>query len=285
MSTLHGEGVGTWQCHVAAKRIVLLTLAVLLLAACNTGSAPTPTPVSVNALVEEASQVLSQAKSFRVIIERAGAPVYIDTADTTGIIEFMRAEAEYASPDRIHADVKIKIGGLVAQGNFIAIGADQYLSNPTLTGGRWLLYTFIPGLDPAAILAENGGLQTALRSVRELQLVGVEDVDRVRAYHIRGVGDGRDVSALTLGLIGGYNVNVDAWISVDGLRVIRVEVEEPNRPLPEGRTEPPSWVIELYDYNAPVEVETPTDFAIPEPTATPTPPVAPPQPAPGGSSS
>ena len=185
---------------------------------------------------------------FRVIIERTGAPVYVDTADTTGAIEFMRAEAEYAAPDRIMADVKIKIGGLVVSGDFIAIGTAQYLANPTLTGGNWWKYDFVPGLDPAGILAENGGLQAALRSVRDLQLVGVENRDGVASVHVRGVGDGA---------VGGGQPRAGA---------------EPNRPLPEGRSDPPFWTIELFDYNAPVEIEPPTEFAVPAETLTATPP-------------
>lgn len=250
-----------------------LVAAALFLAGCNPGSPnATPTPVDVRAIMDEAAAVVSDAHSFRVIIERTGAPVYVDTADTTGAIEFMRAEAEYAAPDRIMADVKIKIGGLVVSGDFIAIGTAQYLANPTLTGGNWWKYDFVPGLDPAGILAENGGLQAALRSVRDLQLVGVENRDGVESVHVRGVGDGAEVANLTLGLIGGGDVEVDAWIGAQDRRVIRVEVLEPNRPLPEGRSDPPFWTIELFDYNAPVEIEPPTEFAVPAETLTATPP-------------
>lgn len=250
----------------------LLLLVASLLAGCNPGPDPAPTPADVNAIVEAASEAVSQAESFRVIIERQGAPVYIDTSDTSGVIEFMRAEADYAAPNRIRAEVKIKISGLVAGGTFIAIGADQYLANATLTGGRWWQYDFVPGLDPAAILAEDGGLRAALRTMHDLELVGVEDVDGAQSYHVRGTGNGRDVGSLTLGLIGGEDVAVDAWIRADDMRVVRVAVVEPNRPLPDGVDEPPSWTIELYDYGAAVEIEAPADYVVSEATPAPTAP-------------
>ncbi|MBN1284137.1 MAG: LppX_LprAFG lipoprotein [Anaerolineae bacterium] len=247
--------------------MIIITLVALLLTACN--PTPTPGPTALpdpRALVTEAMRATRATDGFRLIIERGGAPVYIDQLNT---IEFLRAQGQFVLPDQIQTTVKIKLAGVVGQAELVAAGLDQYLSHTTLTGGVWFKFIFLPGFDPGTMLAEGGGLERALTTVKDLGLVGVEAKDGTEAYHLRGVGVGADVAAFTLGLVASYDVEVDAWIDVATKRVVHLEVVENNRPLPEGETEPPVWTVELYDYNdAGLAVEIPEDAVEPESTPT-----------------
>jgi hypothetical protein len=263
-----------------SRPLKLIVLLALILVGCD-GSDPEPTLTDPSVIVDEAVRATRQAESFRLVIERGGAPVYVETTSTTeGIIEFMRAAGFFVLPDRVKVTVKIRLAGIVGEAEFIAAGSEQYLSHATLTGSLWLKYNFLAGFDPGTLLAEGGGLERALSSVQGLELVGVEKLDGAPTYHVRGIGDGADVAAFTLGLVGGYDVEVDAWVSIDEMHVLRIDIVEPYRPLPESEAEPPTWTVELYDYNADLAIEPPAEaleaqVTLPAPTPNPAGPVAP----------
>lgn len=249
-------------------KLILIMIAVLLLTGCDPTPTPEPDYPDPHQLVQDAVQATRKADTFKLIIERGGAPVYIDE---TQAIEFLRAQGHFVLPDQVQVSVKIKLAGVVGQAELIASGLNQYLSHTTLTGGMWHKFTFLPGFDPENMLAENGGLDRALSSVKELELIGVEQKDGKETYHVRGTGVGEDVAAFTLGLVSNHDVEVDAWIDTETKRVVHLRVVEINRPLPEGETEPPVWTVELYDYNTDLTVEIPEDAVEPEATLTPVP--------------
>ena len=229
----------------------LFILIVVLVASCGGGAAPTP-PYGPDELLEVASGNVTSAGSFRMVIEHEGAPAYIDDA---GMMGFRRAEGIYVAPDRIRASVRILLATAVADAEMIIVGRDQYLYAPLITGSQWVHYTFLPGFDPARMFAEGAGLEQAMGSVRDLEFVGVDDLDGTLCYHLAGVADGEDVADLTLGLIGGGDVEAEIWIEVDTLRIARIVLTEPERATPDEG--PPVWHIEIYDYGVPATIEPP----------------------------
>jgi hypothetical protein len=264
-----------------------MLIITLLLAGCGGGgdkATQTPAMEDPQEIVDQAVRSTRQAESFRLVIERSGAPVYVETTSALeGMVEFMRAAGAFVLPNRVQVTVKIRLGDLVSQAEFMAVGPLQYLMHSTLTGGRWLNYNFLSGFDPGAMLAEGGSLERALGSVRDLTLIGIESLYGTDAYHVRGIGNGDDVAAFTLGLVGGSDVEVDAWVDIANMYVLRIDILEPNRPIPEDETEPPFWSMEIYDYNSEVDVDVPENaieaqvtIPAPDPTPNPAGAVAPP---------
>jgi hypothetical protein len=68
-------------------------------------------------------------------------------------------------------------------------------------------------------------------------------------YHIKGHAAGADVAALTVGLIRGVDVLIDAYIVVETGLVDRVVLVQPET-VTDKEPKPTTWTLEIFDYNA-----------------------------------
>jgi hypothetical protein len=247
--------------------IPLLTLFALILAACG-GGQPTEQAINPRTLLDQTVTNLQPKQTFRLIIERDGAP-YLFQSDL-GPVTFDRAEGQYVSPDTIGAKVKVMLGELPVEADIYARGEQQW-SRGIWTNMRWDMSVIATGFDPSKIIgSDGGGLKIAMDALVDPQLAGEEQLeDGTAVYHITATADGTKVSALVVNLIQmSGTVNVDVFIDKATGLPLRFIVTQPDT-VTDDQPEPTVWTIDLYDFDAPAELSVPDNL---DATAEPTPP-------------
>jgi len=238
------------------RRIGIIAVLMLLLAACNGEKAPPPTDIDPVAEVANAAQQVEQAKSFQMVVELSGTPVTFD-ASTFGlqdvVITLNRAEATYVAPEKIQGVVVLALDDLVAEVNMIAIDGDQFLNHQIITFGRWQEQILSPDFNPRSLGSGDDSIASALRAVQNLTYVGEETIDGTAVNHFSAQIPAERVKAVTVGLIGTDSGNVGAAIYLnkrDG-SLRRLVIEEPTAPAPT------IWTISFYEYNGNFSIERP----------------------------
>lgn len=226
--------------------VVAILLTASLLAAC---AKPTPAPLPPEDIVAQAVARMKSRNSFHFIIERTGAPAYIDTNNT---LSLARAEGDFTVPDRAQGQARIIAPGIVASIKFISIG-DQYWQTNPLTG-RW--EEFAPGtfFNPAMLFDSEVGLQPILETdLLDLQLTGNEELEEMpgqQLYAISGKLAGDRVAAMSWGLIGPGTMDIRLWIDPATFDLERIQIEEPASDGGESTR----WQIDFLDFNKVVNI-------------------------------
>ncbi|MCC7448268.1 MAG: LppX_LprAFG lipoprotein [Anaerolineae bacterium] len=230
-----------------------VSLILLLITACTTTQPASPTPLpDAQTLMNKAAQEVKNAKSLKFKLQLSGAPSFVDPPTEPGgpgnNISFVSADGAYVSPDRVQAKVVAKLFGLAGEVEVIAIGDCQWMRNKILTADKWVAQIFSPGFNAAKLVSSDEGIQAALKALKDVKLVGQETVDGVPMYHITGKADGKDIAALTVGLIRGSDVQGDIYIVIETGRVDRVQLVQPDT-ITEKEPKPTTWLIEIFDYD------------------------------------
>ncbi len=238
-----------------------LILLVILAAACKPAPKATEIPApDPQSLLNKAATEIQNATSFHIKLQLTGAPSYVDPPRTPGgpgnSIAFVSADGGYLAPDRIQAKIVVRLLGVPGEVQAIAIGDDQWMQNAILTGGQWVKREFAPGFNAHTLITSDHGIQAAIRSFKDVTVVGVESVDGTPMYHIKGHAAGSDVSSLTVGLIRGTDVQIDVYIVVDTGRVDRIVMVQPETVTAKEPT-PTTWMFEIFDYNTSVQIDAP----------------------------
>ncbi len=238
--------------RITPPLLVSIIICVLFITACGNNAA-TPTP-ELPTLLSQAAEYIQTADSFAVMIERTGAPVYIDYS---GLINFLRADGYYVAPDRVQARVRVLFSGLASDIDVIAIGDDQYYRHSILTGGQWINAEFSPGFNAENLVRSESGLSRAINALKDVELLGSEDVDGITMWHLTGKAVGSEVSALTFELIpAAADVLVDLYIRADNGRAERLVLVQPDT-VSEDQPEPSTWTVEVFDYDGDYQVDAP----------------------------
>ncbi len=228
---------------------------IVLLSACQPAAATqAPLPGAQDVLNKAASEIRN-AKSVKIKLQLSGAPSYVDPP--TNAISFVSADGAYASPDRVTAKVVAKILGVAGEVEVIAIGDDQWYSNKILTAGKFINKTFSPGFNAAKLVSSDAGIESALKAIRDLKMIGRETLDGVNVYHVTGAANGADIEALTVGLIRGASVVLDIYVNADNGRVARVVMVQPDT-VTAKEPKPTRWDLELFDYNTDIIINPPS---------------------------
>jgi hypothetical protein len=235
-------------------RLLSLVLILLLLAGC--APAPTATPPPPLDLLTQAAENIRTTSSFRMIVEQSGAPYFINT--DLGAVAFRRAVAQYVSPDVMQAAVRLLAAGLPAEVDVFSRGDNQWYRNDILTASRWVNAPFSPGFNPRELIVEETGFKASLQAMIDLEYVGAVTLeDGSPTHHMKATANGPDVTALLAGLVYMDDVvNVDIYVHQERLLPVRFIIVQPGTET-EDQPQPTTWTIDIYDFNAPPEVETP----------------------------
>lgn len=240
--------------------IALVALALLAGCAGNVSSTPTPT-FDPLALVMEAADNIRAADTFRLSVTQTG-PDYQMLTDY-GTVIFRSATGQYVAPREMQANVRVLAVGLPIQIDVFSRGADQWY-RAIWTGNQWLNQPFQAGFNPETLISEDSGLQSALNALIQLNYVGEEELESgALVHHLTATANGPDVSALLGGLIEPVGeVVVDVYIDRETRQPVRFTIQEFNSPYaatPEvgEEEEPIIWTIDIYDVNAPAEMDAP----------------------------
>lgn len=241
------------------RRLLVFLLAALALAGCS-GDAATPPPPDPTELITQAADNIRSVDTFRMEVIASGAPYIINT--DLGQVAFRRAVAQYVAPDNLQAEVRLIAAGLPADVEIFAQGEQQWYRNSILTANRWVNAPFAPGFNPALLIAEDTGFEVALNALIDLQYVGETDLDGViPVYHLRGTARGEDIVALLAGLIDEMGmVEVDVYIEREQRVPARFIIVDLDTEAEE--TEPTTFTVDIYDVNAPPELDLPPGVTI-----------------------
>jgi lipoprotein LprG len=223
---------------------------ILLVAGCRTPELPQLPPKQI---IENASARMSAMPGFHFVIDRSGAPAYIDSAET---LSFRRAEGDYRAPERARATVRIIMPGLVTDVNVISVAAVQWETNP-LTG-QWQELPPDWGFNPTVLFDPEIGLQAVLTADLEVQgEVSSEKLDDgpdELLYVIRGQVTGERLFEMSNGLIGPDPVDVTIWVASETFELYRILATEP---VPDS-DEPSMWQVDFSNFDQALEIEPPS---------------------------
>ena len=189
-------------------------------------------------------------QSFRFIIDRDGAPAYLNDDHDLG---FARAEGDFYAPDQAQAIIRVISPGLVAEVSMVALG-DAYWESDLLSGA-WYKLPPGTGFNPAILFDPQSGFQEILqRDVSNLQLDGMQEVPELPGqplYALSGTLDGTNLYSLSYGLIGPQTMVINLWIDPATFDVLRVQLDEP---APSGETGPNGetstlWQVDFWDFD------------------------------------
>jgi lipoprotein LprG len=209
--------------------------------------APTPTP-DPRLILQQAGERMQALESARFEMARTGGPVYLDPERQ---FLFNSATGQYAAPESVRAVIRVQAAGLALEVNTIAIGDEQWLTNPLTR--RWDQLPPGWGFNPAIIFDPEQGWQPLVREdITDLTLPEQVQVDGRTLQYIRGSVTGERVRVITAGLAGDEPVDVAFWIDPNTLHVVRIQFSTTS----EGQ-EPSVWLLTFSDFDAPVTIERP----------------------------
>lgn len=228
------------------KRISYLFLLVIL---CGCRK-ETPIPLLPEEIILHSIERMNGSSGFHFVIEREGAPAYIDAAGTLSI---RRMEGDFVAPDRVRATVRIVVPGIVVEIEAIGIGDTQWETNPL--SGEWQQLPPDWGFNPALFFDPDSGLQNVLQTdLKGVELLGnfeLEDWPGTSLYKITGILEGDLVNQISYGLIGKDTIDVTLWIAPDNFELYRIV-------LVDGvQEEETIWTLDIWDYDKVVEIEPP----------------------------
>jgi hypothetical protein len=254
--------------------MIALAALALLVGCSGSGSNATPTPTfDPLALVTEAANNIRSAATFRISVTQTGPDYALGTEYGTAV--FHSATAQYVAPREMQANVRVGVAGLPIQIDVFSRGADQWY-RAIWTGNQWLNQPFQEGFNPETLISADAGIQSALDSLIQLSYVGEEQLESgANVHHLLASANGPDVSALLGGLIEPVGeVTVDVFVDTTTRQPARFVIQEFNSPFaatPEAgaETEPVVWTIDVYDIDAPAELDTPPENTAEAPAASP----------------
>lgn len=237
------------------RLIATLAILAVLLASCQSAE-PTEAPPEPLALVTSAAENIRETETFRMLVEVSGAPYYIAT--DLGNVEFRRAQAQYVAPSEMQATVRLIAAALPTEVDVFSRAENQWYRNDILTGGRWYNAPFSPGFNPETLIAQETGFQRSLQALIDMKYSGTTELESgERVHHVAATANGADVTALLAGLVEmGGTVNVDVYVNTETLLPARFVITQPDT-VTETEPEPTVWTIDIYDFNAPPEIEDP----------------------------
>jgi len=232
------------------KTTSVLLAIVLVIAGCG-GDNDTglDEDVSVDEILSNASSRLADTESVRFRMDIEGA-TYIDDSRT---LRLLNARGTMARPDRVDVEFQIEVAGAPKVSiRMITIGEDAWTTD--IVTGRWVEAQEEFGYNPSVLYDNQDGLGPVMGKLSNPELVGVEDLDGVETYHIRGTATQEVIEPLTAGTMSGNEITVDVWIDGENWNLMRVTVAEPTD---EGIDDPATWTLTLGDHDEQVTIERP----------------------------
>jgi hypothetical protein len=243
------------------SRVGFVVLVMLLVTGCSAASQPTATPVpNAEAMLDKAATEIRNAQSFKIKLQVAGAPAYIDAVvmpgGSTNSIAFVSTDGSYSAPDKVSARVIANLMGIPGKVDIVAIGMDQYINSPLLTAGNWTQQVFSPDFNAEKLIASDTGIAATIKALKGFTVSGPEAVDGTPMYRLKGKATSAEITALTIGLISGKDVELEIFIAVETGRIDHVVIVQPGT---ETKTDPQptTWTLELFDYNVAVTITPP----------------------------
>lgn len=234
------------------KKLPLLLL-ILWLTACSPPPEATPTPTPTPdplTILQQAGETMQALSSVRFEISRSGGPVYLDEERQ---MIFSSAVGQYAAPDRVQAVINARAMGMALEVRTIAIGDEQWLTNPLTR--QWEKLPAGWGFNPATLFDPALGWEPLMKEDltnvspgRQVELEG-----RSLDYFTATVA-GERIRAVTAGLAGDEPVEVSFWIDPQTYRVLQIQFATAGV-----NGEAAEWLLTFSEFDQPVTIEAPAE--------------------------
>lgn len=230
--------------------LLLLATVTPMIAACGSDEgAGLDEDIAVEEVLRNASERLAdtQTMAFRMSIE---GTTWIDDAHT---LRLLGARGTMARPNKVDVEFQVEVAGAPRVSiRMITIGEESWTTD--IVTGRWVEAQEEFGYNPAILYDNQDGIGPVMGRLQDPEIVGIEDVNDVQTYHVRGTVPGEVIEPLTAGTMRGSTTTVDLWIDGENWNLVRVGVAEPKD---EGIEDPATWTMNLGDHDKQVSIERP----------------------------
>ena len=248
----HG-GVSILRCERPLK-YNLLTILILLLTLTACGNTTLP-DIPAEELVQRAAERMKESDGFQFVIERDGAPAYLDPGET---LSFRRATGAYVAPDRALATVRVIGPGLITDVDVISVAEIQWQTN--VVTGDWEELPPNWGFNPAVLFDDDIGIQAVL--VADLSQIALAEPENLvesegpdeLLYSVTAVADGTNLYQMSGTLIGPSDVTIQLWIRPETFEPVRIVVSEPE---PEDDELESIWQVDISHYGELIDIQPP----------------------------
>lgn len=235
------RGKGAWLTPLCAILILIVGLA-----GCGGGGGASN--LDTTTILESTAKRLDEVKSVHFTLAIDGA-AYIDTARTT---QLRSANGDIVPPDQMQTKMTASIASVNFDVSLVALGADRYMTNPIT--GQWGPAEAGFDYSPTVLFDKAQGLSTVLGKLRDVEQLGVEKVNGVDTYHLRGKADRAVIEPLTSGAIDGDPISVEFWVAKDNFNLIKLVLTEPQTP---DKPQPSVWTLTFDKHDTPVTITKP----------------------------
>lgn len=208
--------------------------------------------VGANEIVSKSIERMRNIIGFHFIIDRSGAPEFIDPDET---ISFSRAEGIYVTPNKVTATIRVILPGLVTEVDVISIGDIQWQTN--YLSGVWELLAPEYSFNPSILFDPETGIQAALANdLLDLEFVGLEEIEEMPGfplYLFEAVITGERTYTMTYGMIGPDEMSVQLWIAPDSFELYRLIIVESGV----DGAEDTNWQLDFWDFDQVIEIVPP----------------------------
>ncbi|MCA9899181.1 MAG: LppX_LprAFG lipoprotein [Ardenticatenaceae bacterium] len=232
----------------------LLTILILLLTLTACGNTTLP-DIPAEELVQRAAERMKESDGFQFVIERDGAPAYLDPGET---LSFRRATGAYVAPDRALATVRVIGPGLITDVDVISVAEIQWQTN--VVTGDWEELPPNWGFNPAVLFDDDIGIQAVL--VADLSQIALAEPENLvesegpdeLLYSVTAVADGTNLYQMSGTLIGPSDVTIQLWIRPETFEPVRIVVREPE---PEDDELESIWQVDISHYGELIDIQPP----------------------------
>ncbi len=232
---------------------MLLVLASgFVLAACGGGAEDLGGPkleLDAAMLQQTSAEAMGEVQSVRFSLERTGAPVFVDAAQS---ISLDNIDGRFSVPGSADAILGVTVAGsLRTELGAIAIDDEVWLTDP-VTGE---FNTLPPGfdIDPSLFFDPVDGWRPLIAGLSDVTVVGEEQRDDATRYHLTGTAPAERMQAITAGLVRGQEVDLDLWLHPVTGEVTAIEFAT------EFDGEVSDWVLELTEYGETFDISPPEE--------------------------
>ncbi|WP_420640670.1 LppX_LprAFG lipoprotein [Candidatus Leptofilum sp.] len=250
----NNRGVSILRCKRPFKNYFLLPLTFLLtiLTACGE---PTLPEISSEELVQLSAERMKNSDGFQFVIERDGAPAYLDPGET---LSFRRATGAYVAPDRALATVRVIGPGIITDVDVISVAEIQWQTN--VVTGAWEELPPNWGFNPAVLFDDDIGIQAVLLAdLSEIMLAEPENLAESEGpdellYSVTAVASGENIYQMSGFLIGPEQVTLQLWIVPETFELVRIVVREPEPSHEDGES---IWQVDISHYDEIIDIQPP----------------------------
>lgn len=225
---------------------------LIIFSACRQPSLP---EISAGELVQLSAERMKNSEGFQFLIERDGAPAFLDPGET---ISFRRARGAYVAPDRALATVRVIGPGIITDVDVISVAEIQWQTN--VVTGAWEELPPNWGFNPAVLFDDEIGIQAVLLAdlagvalAEPENLVEKEGPDEL-LYSVTAVASGENVYQMSGFLIGPEQVDIQLWIRPETFELVRIVVREPEPDSEEGES---IWQVDISNYDEIIDIQPP----------------------------